>query len=449
MGNDEGEQLRIKTLLFFFIPLGLSASLVTVSHVIINSTLARANNAEFIIASYAIAMSIFVFTERVAVLLRQTCSALVRDKRSFQQMFHVFLYVVTSLFLLAAFIAFTPTGTWIIASVFGISDEMAFQVKHIYQVLIFVTIFSATRCLYQGVIIYNRKTKWLTIGMVVRLSAMYALSMYFISQGTITGRSGAIIFLTGMAIEAMISLWEGKRLIKTLPSELEEHKIKKKKQIFTFYTPLVLSSFFTVLIGPSINIFLGKTSMIELAIASYAIALSITQLVISFFSYTHQIVLNFFENNPKKVVKFSFIIGLFPCILLGIFTYTPIGPWFMANIMGLNDRLIVASLDCLKIFMLLSLVFPYLDFFNGMLMLKNQTRFMIVSQMTNLAVTVLVLFVTIGYFSHWNGAIGALAQSIGLLMELVIIVCFFSYYRLCQPLNSKAKNTGQKEKETN
>lgn len=421
---DVDEQITFKTLLFFFIPLGLSASLVTISHVIINSTLARAENSEFIIASYAIAMSIFVFTERTAVLMRQTCSALVRDRQSFQQMYAVAIYVILFLFFVSSLVAYTPAGNWLISATFGIDADMAWQVKHIYQVLIFVTIFSAVRCLFHGIIISNRKTKWLTIGMVIRLAIMYGLSLYFISTGTITGRTGAVIFLAGMMVECLMSLWEGRKIVKTLPGEIPG-SIRKKKQIFSFYTPLVLSSFFTVMIGPSINIFLGKTESIELSIASYAVALSITQLVTSFFSYTHQIVLNFFQINADKVIKFSFVIGILPALMLGIFSYTDIGPFFMEHVMGLNERMVTATIQCTKIFMMFVVIFPFLDFFNGLLMLMNQTRFMIVSQTTNLLTTVVVLLLTISYFTHWNGRIGALAQSVGMLFELGVIVVFF------------------------
>ncbi|MEH6996266.1 multi antimicrobial extrusion protein MatE, partial [Neobacillus drentensis] len=63
------ENLSMKSLFIFFIPLGLSASLVTISHIIINSTLVRADNSEFILAGYAIAMSLFVITERLGNLL--------------------------------------------------------------------------------------------------------------------------------------------------------------------------------------------------------------------------------------------------------------------------------------------------------------------------------------------------------------------------------------------
>lgn len=86
MTNSEQVRITYRQLLSFFIPLGISSALVTISHVIINSTLARSAHPEFIIASYALPMSILGITERPAVLLRQTCSALVRDRVSFRAM---------------------------------------------------------------------------------------------------------------------------------------------------------------------------------------------------------------------------------------------------------------------------------------------------------------------------------------------------------------------------
>ncbi len=80
------QNVSFRTLLYFFIPLGLSASLVTISHVIINSTLARAPEPAIVIASYSVAMSLFALLERCAVILRQTCSTLVRDRISYKLM---------------------------------------------------------------------------------------------------------------------------------------------------------------------------------------------------------------------------------------------------------------------------------------------------------------------------------------------------------------------------
>lgn len=414
------EDLDLRTLLFFFIPLGLSASLVTLSHIIINSTLVRAENSEFVIASYTIALSFFGITERSGVLLRQTCSSLVRDQSSFRLLSRVTVYILLCLMTVCVLVAYTPVGDFIFSTIYGVNDHMVATIKGIYQVLMFVTIFSTLRCLSQGVIIYNRQTKWLTIGMGIRLAVMYLLALFFIHTGQITGKTGAIIFLVGMAIECLISFLEARKLIRNMP-EKHERQIKSKRTIFQFYIPLMFSSVIIVMIGPAINVFLGKTSDIELAVASYAIALSVTQLILSFFLYIHQIVINFYEDHREKVKMFSFVIGFIPFIIICLFCYTPFGRFFLEHLMGVNGRLLYACLDVMKAFILMALLYPFIDFFNGLLMVNKQTKITIISQGSNLIITFICLIVGVVFVAEWNGVIGALAQSIGLLAELMVV----------------------------
>lgn len=421
------ETLTTKTLLFFFIPLGLSASLVTLSHIIINSTLARSVNSEMIIATYAIAMSVFGITERLAVILRQTTSTLVRDRESFKKMKHFSYYLIGSIMFVSAIIAYTPVGDFIFSTIFGVKEQaMVDQIQTIYQVLIYVTIFSGLRCLHQGIIIYNRQTKWLTIGMIIRLAAMYLLSLYFIKTGNISGVTGAYIFLIGMMIECLISLLEARTLVRKMPDSNIE-RINSKSQIFSFYSPLMMSSFITVLIGPLINVFLGKTTDITLAIASYTIALSITHLFISFFSYTHQIVINFYKDHEVEVKRFAMIISFFPFILIAIFCYSGIGEYAMEHLMGVTGHLLEASLQSLQVFMIMALVYPFIDFFNGLLLIRKQTKVTIVSQSTNLILTVVLLITGVAFAAKWNGMIGALAQSLGFLAELIVVMGIIKY----------------------
>ncbi|GMX64263.1 hypothetical protein Elgi_35310 [Paenibacillus elgii] len=63
MNDLQQTRITFRQLLAFFVPLGMSASLVTISHVIINSTLARAASPEIVIASYALPMSILGITD--------------------------------------------------------------------------------------------------------------------------------------------------------------------------------------------------------------------------------------------------------------------------------------------------------------------------------------------------------------------------------------------------
>jgi Na+-driven multidrug efflux pump len=259
--------------------------------------------------------------------------------------------------------------------------------------------------------------------MFVRLLCMYALSQYFIVTDRVTSSNvGAIIFLAGMVIECAVAVWEGTSVLKKrMPEQSPEATVTKPAGIFKFYRPLLLSSFIAVVGGPAINAMLGKTSHGETAIAAFAIAASLTNLVQSFFSYIHQIVLNFFQLNPKRVTRFVLAMAFIPTVLIGLLSYTAAGPWLMVHVIGANERLMDESLHTLRVFMLMTLAFTWLDFGNGILMLRRQTRVMMVSQTANIATTVLMLVALVALTPGWNGGVGALAQSLGTVAELTVV----------------------------
>lgn len=418
------QQVTQGKLFRFFIPLGISASLVTISHAIITSTLAQSKYPEMTISSYAIAMSLIGITEKPAILLRQTCSTLVRDKISFKAVSDVAVYVFVNIIIFGLLICYTPLGRLVFQYIFGVDQVQVRAVIDVYRVLMYVSIFSGIRCLYHGIIIYNRKTAWLTIGMIFRLISMYAVAQYFISTDRVTsGKVGAIIFLTGMFVESVSAIFAGRSLLKkTIPDKLPEHPVEAKKQVFQFYRPLLYSSAIAVIAAPAINIVLGKTMDMNLTIASFAVASSVVQLVLSFFSYMHQIVLNFYQHDEKQVRLFLRLMGGIPALLLGLLAYSPIGSWLMQSVMGVKESLASPSLEVLKVFLLMALIFPFLDYLNGILMLTGQTKVMIWSQGANVLATLITLIFFIWLFPNLNGIIGALAQSAGIAGELGMVV---------------------------
>ncbi|CAM4375835.1 multi antimicrobial extrusion protein MatE [Paenibacillus tarimensis] len=418
------ERVSLRRMLAFFVPLGLSASLVALSHVIVNGTLSRSLNPEATIAGYTIAMSLFIITERPVVFLRQTCSALAGDRVAFRAVGWVTLYLLLFTLVFGSVMSYSPLGAALFRGVYTIGDELVAEVLKGYRVLFLVTVFSAIRCLYHGIIIRNMQTKWLTIGMVVRLAAMYLLSLYFISSGhEIDGRTGALIFLAGMMVEALVSWLEGRRIYRVMPEKHASSGVSRVRDVFPFYRPLIMTSFLSVLIGPSINAMLGKTSQIELAIASYAIALSVTTLITSFYTYVHQIVLNFYQEDPRGVWRFALLFHTVPALLVALLAFTPAGPVIVGFVIGGEGQLLDESLRVLRVFVLFALVFPWVDFGNGLVMLRKQTRLMAFSQLGNVIVTVAALLVAAAAVPGWNGMVGALAQSCGLAAEgLVLLV---------------------------
>lgn len=89
--------------------------------------------------------------------------------------------------------------------------------------------------------------------------------------------------------------------------------------------------------------------------------------------------------------------------------------------MSVQGELLKQSLWTLRAFVLFPLIFPFLDFSNGLILLRGQTKTMFRSQTANAICTVIVLLILVSIFPAWNGMIGAVAQSLGLLAELIIV----------------------------
>lgn len=430
------EKLPYSKLFAFFLPLGIAQSLVSLSHFIVNSTLARSEWPEATIASYAIAQSIFLLTERPAVLLRQTCSALVRDRQTFGTMIWVMVYTLLGLMAFGALLSFTPAGGFLFLHVFGTEPSLLEPVLSTYRVLMFISVFSAIRCLFQGILISNMRTKWLTIGMIIRLFAMGLVALAFLHSGAaIDGRTGAYIFMVGMAIEALVSFLEGRVVLRRhMPLRDREQPAPSSSDIFRFYRPLVLSSLLAVLVVPAVNLMMGKSLRIELALASFAVAQSVSLLIVGFFAYVHQIVLNFFRAAPGTVYRFCSMLCLIPTAALGLFSFTPIGPWVLSRIMGVEGELLAASIQALRFYAVVTLAFPWIDFCNGLLMLRKQTRVMVWSQGANVLLTVSVSALCVAVAPALNGLIGVFGLSAGMAAELLVALLLIRLSAKAAPL---------------
>ncbi|GGC84039.1 hypothetical protein GCM10007216_13340 [Thalassobacillus devorans] len=419
MNNRDGE-LKYRQLIGFFIPLGFSASLTAITHVIINGTLSRGENAAFIIASYAVAFALFGIIERPIIVFRQTSSALVKDKQSFRKLSIFMFFVIGIIFVFSMLMVFSPIGSWVYVNLFNADENMVNTISSTFFVIAFVIIFSGIRGIYQGVIINQLETKWLTIMVIIRLLVMFLVAFLFVAFDYVTAITGSVLFLTGMLIECLISVWKGQRIINH--TFVNQVSILRKKEIINFYFPLVFYFVLQTILVPIIYVFLSKTNNIEIGIASFALAFSITQMLLSFFMYTHQLVLQLYNKDKQKVINFIVIVSIIPTLLLVLLSFTPAGIWFMTVVMGAEEELAVPTLSVLKFFIIKTLVFPWVDFLNGFLMLNRKTKKMLVAQMVNLITAIGGVFLLVKYFPGWNGINGSIAVSLGELAGLVLIV---------------------------
>lgn len=413
--------LTYRQLFAFFIPLGVSASLTSITHVIINGTLSRGENAAFIIACYAVAFALFGILERPVLVFRQAASALVTDQPSFKLLRQFLFYVLAVIMVLCAIIGFTSVGDWVYIQLFNATPDMVKAINAAFLVITLVIISSAFRSIYQGIIISQLATNWLTIGVIVRLIGMFVVSYLFVAFGLISSWAGSFMFFVGMFIEGAVSVYKGERLLRNELAQSKRPSRLLKRDISSFYFPLAFYFLMQSVLTPIIYILLAKSNDLEMSIASFSLAFSITQLTLGFFMYTHQLVLQFFPEHREVVIKFVILISIIPTVFLAILCYTPLGMTFMMKVMGADETLSIETLAVLKFFIVKTLVFPWVDFLNGFLMLKRQTNRMLLAQVANLVVVSVTLIILVRLFPHLDGVNGSIAASLGELSGFIIV----------------------------
>src|SRR5690625_4002443 len=94
---------------------------------------------------------------------------------------------------------------------------------------------------------------------------------------------------------------------------------------------------------------------------------------------------------------------------------------FMEKIMGADEVLSMTTITVLKFFIIKTLIFPWVDFLNGFLMLKHQTNKMLFAQTGNLVTVIITLFITVRMWPHLNGVNGSIAAAFGELTGFVMI----------------------------
>lgn len=426
----------------FYIPIGISSMLAALTHVIVNSVLARSDTPDRTISTYAVALSLSFLIDMPLNAIRQTSSTYSRDRTSFRAVARLTLLLVGVLVGLSILIGWTPLGAGLFRKVFGVKEEMVLPTVHVYQVLAFLYVFSGLRGLFQGIIINQLRTGWMTLGMGIRVAVMFGMSWLFIHNGWINdGRAGAWIFFAGIMIECTVAVWEGWSLQTKLPPEREEDTVRRTRHLLPFYMPLLYSSVILVVLNPSIQAGLNSSFNATLAVASYAVAIQLSNMTAWFCASVHQIVIQFYRKEPRNVVTMVAALSILSPLFLWTVSTEFAGSWLLEGVMGLKGELLGAVRQLLLLITVQAALFPWIDYIAGKSMLYGRTRVILMGKLCSVTFSLLLLATCVYAFPGLNGALAGVVTSAGACVELIIVYLWFrrvSPARIQKPIKEAA-----------
>jgi progressive ankylosis protein len=423
------KDLTYKTILIFWLPLALTWLLMSVEGPFLASIIARMSEPKFNLAAYGVAFSFGLIVEAPVIMLMSASTALVKDYHSFVKLknFTYFLNGIITLFMLVLLI---PQVFEFIALDLIALPERVEEITY----LAFVSLLPwpsaiGYRRFYQGILIRNNLTRFVTFGTAIRLTTMLTTAFILFFFSNLDGAVIASIALSiGVMLEAIASkLFAIKILAKIRDAQnSNSHEELNYRGIFQFYYPLALTSILSLGIHPVVTFFIGQSRM---SVESLAVLPVINALVFIFravgLSFHEAFIALLGENGEgyKPLRNFGLIAGSLSSILLIGITTTPLANIWFHNVSGLSIELTQLSI----IPAIVMSVFPALTFLisvqRAVLVYTRTTSPLTTATIIEVGVILIILFIGISYFD----LVGVLAATIAYVSGRIIANIYLTF----------------------
>ena len=341
--------------------------------------------------------------------------------------------------ILCLAIAWTPLAYVVIHRWMGAQDELFPAAVNVFRVLMFISLFSALRSIFHSVLLVKQKTLWITLGMALRVVVMLALAAFFSQTGWLdSGMRGGVIFLAGMAVEALSAFGSFRKWFHSLPQQPQRATAAAPtltfRRVAMFYLPLVVAAITGAMTMSIINAGLSRIPDPQSVIASAAIGSVVTYLLMGPLFMIHQVALFFsaplvgahpHDRRDRTVGWFCVQTGVGATAIVGLLAWTPLGDWLLLHAFQAPVALLPAVKDVLRISMFLPLIAVWNEYRNGKLLAAGHSRVLTAAKLFNITVLVLTVAAMVG-LGPWLGArISPIASLCALAAEQIVllIVC--------------------------
>jgi len=379
--------------------------------------IARLPDAAFNLAAYGVAFAFAWLSESPIMMLLTASNTLVHDRTSFLAL-RRFAYVLIAMVTLFMIIAVSPpTFGFITGTVLGLPPQVTALLRVAMPFLIPWPGAIGYRRFYQGLLVRRGLTRRVAYGTVIRLTAMSvtgaALALATPLQGVTIG---ACALSSGVVCEAIASRWMARHVVTALLAEPVDVTPVPMTQmsVLRFYYPLAMTSMISMVTGPILTFFMGRSRMPLESLAALPV---VQNLVFAFrsggvaFQEVSVALSGKNHEHEREVGRASVILAAGSATALALMLFTPLANWWLRGVSGLSPELAAFALLPARLLVALPALEYFLSFQRSRFILNRQTRFVTIAtaiEVTGLAVT---LAVCIGHFNM----VGVVAGSVALM----------------------------------
>ena len=403
----------------FFLPLMLTAELMMISHAIISAVLARVDDPESALAAYSIAFHLNATLGSPLWACQVIAVSYIRDRASFWRMISFSVWLGLPLIVVWCLIGVTPLGDWVYGTIFGAGPEVVRAAKICTLIFTVMIIFVIPRSAVYGLLIAKRRTILVTYGSILRLATLGLLLFFFwdVIQGAELGAAAIVICVV---VETFGALLIGRPYLKALS---HGERPPEYKDMWKFSWPIMfmhLSEWGVIFV---LNMFLGRLTRPELALAAFGFLDSLLRVLLS---PTRNIIplaqtLVRSRRDLSTVLLFSGLVGAGFAGIMLLLLFEPIESLILTGVMGLPRDMAAYVAPSLLFGALLALVMTSSALTRGLLINAKRTGYIAFSSAGRLAVVIIVGTIAI-LLDMQNGAlIGISALIAAFAFESVLL----------------------------
>ena len=414
------EQLTVKAVAIFFLPLILMMELHQISHSVIQAFLARLTNPLLVLAGFSLAYTLSNMISCVNHSATLAGITFIADRISFWRLVKFYTVIVFFPFALLQTVALTRLGDIVFGEWVGASAAVISEAKSATGILSLWIYPILARNIAFSLTFIQKRTILITYATVVRLLALFLF--LFIYPFWLKGSAiGSAVLVSCMTSEAVFIAVVTYPFFSKLPRD--NGTPVPYLDMWRFSWPLMIAQFTENGVAFIINIFLGRLSNPDLAIAGFGVTNAILRAILAPLKSLVQTAQTLLRYREDLVVLLKFTAWLqlvYVGIIFGLF-YTPVRIPVLDGIMGLTLELRNYVTPGLRLSFLVAVFWAFSSLFRGMLSAVRSTFAIAVTALIRLVVIAVVGGAALLWPDLNGTVIGIVAISSAFLAESLVL----------------------------
>lgn len=380
-------------------------------------------------AAFSFGQSFAILFEMPAAAMRSAVVSLTSDSRSWLVLRRTALATLGVTISLQALIFLSPVGPWLLRTVIGVPESLLSSAVWVSRVAVFAILGSSLRFIFQGIQVRWRVTDGVLAGIIMRVVVMLSAAWLVVRfQGPGGGVAGIIVLASGMLMEGFVTIggyWLASR--RDAAQWTAPVVPISSAAVFRFAAPLMLSGTLVAMGRPVINSVLGEDG--PAVVAAFAIASTVAQVFQWPMTSLHQVMVVFGgQGTPASRAsarRFALLVGGLATGVLGLFAFTSLGTWMLADVIGAPAEIIGSALLCIGAMAPTPFIISASEAEIGELMISRSSRVISLGQMVRFAITLLLLWLGTGVATPATAAaLAGISILGGFAVEFVILTTF-------------------------